>query len=77
MNLTLWDYDIETDRVARFVRGLYWFIWVFLTPVAVLAVLFYVWALLTYDPPGGVERAEEEQRKVEKRIETVENYYRY
>ena len=77
MNRTIWDYDIETDRVARFIRGIYWFIWVFLTPVAVLAILFYVWALLTHGPPGGVKRAEEEQRKVEKRIESVENYYRY
>ena len=77
MNRTIWDYDIETDRVARFIRGIYWFIWVFLTPVAVLALLFYAWALLTHEPPSGVKLAEEEQRKVEKRIETVENYYRY
>ena len=39
MNRTIWDYGIKTDRVALAVRGFYWFIWIFLTPVAVLALL--------------------------------------
>ena len=33
-------------------------------------------SLPEWNPPSGVKRAEQEQRKVEKRIESVENYYR-
>lgn len=77
MNRTIWDYDIQSDRVALLIRRLYWFIFIFLTPTAILGLIFFLWALFTHTPQTGVEKAEAEKVKVEKRIETVKNYYRY
>ena len=74
---TLFDYDIESDPYACFLR---WFmtkfVWWFFGPLAVIGILIFLHALI-HRPPSAVERARMEQEKTEETIRKCENYFKY
>ena len=75
---TIFDYDIESDLYACFLRWfLTRFVWWFFGPLALFGILVYLYALCFYQPPSGLERARMEQEKTEKTSRKCENYFKY
>ena len=75
-NSTIFDYDIESDWYACFLRWFFTkFVWWFFGPLALLGVGMVIYAICFYQKPSAIEKARVEQQRIENNIQKYENFH--